>query len=951
MGIIIGFIAIILNFLLLLFRYIYAAVNVQEIILTLNPFYIILGMILPVLWWLYSTKEDYWHFYNHKKMTLRLVIANGSLCIAQVIWTFVFDLLVVRICQIPTGRNLDAKMLFILCRIALCGFTYGFFFFVYFTCRRLYENEELKESIETVRWQHLVDTRDNKKVAYDLGNIIRKMEDGSKMIIYEVDRFVHMIILGSSGTGKTSSTMEPAIISDLDKKLENKMKRMPLLMNYLKDGKGTIYDDHKKEIDEYSIVPTSNENKKELEDIRDKFPDCGITAMAPDNSLMVDIIKLAEARNITVNVIDPSMNYENKNVRMKGINPFFVPLNLDSEKRQIEITNRAQNFTEVLLAISEMHGVGDQYFRDINSSVTQNVSILCMLYANLNGTQTNITQIQSCISDFGKLRPIVDDIQKKLRMKVIVNELASSKKSSVRADSKSVNNGAIDIPDIGGVDNVRFDYVTNEAEIPVEYRNQGMSIEEYNRHIEEEGQSYAEHIHFVLQELLGAGSEYMFQQARGLRNILANLLIDARVRRILSAPEGSCVDFDQTLAKGEVTVINTALEFGPTASTALGLFIMLSLKIAVLRRPAKNRTNHFLYIDEASQYMHPMYEDMFALFRKYKVGVVLAIQSLSQMDKTDTTKYLKGVIMGAGIHIVFGRTDPDTMKYYEEIAGITHKETVQKSITSNSEFDVNYSVTSGKRRTMEDKQAVEAHEIRIRDFQEVTVYMVEKGRVLKGIHAKTSFPKAKDFKKKETGKFDLKKYVIEAPNAAKRKEISDGNSMAKAIASEKYLTAQKIVNIKNEEDSINTLAGLGINYGSQDEEISPEVLKERIGNTDMLHDQLRSSRYRVKNIDENTSENPIIEFEPLSPTLYAAPAQRKIKPAETHKKNEPPKEEKLEIDEDTNLDMFLNDSFDAFEPSLEEDRNDVENYNEDEMDEEEIMAAELEKLNNQRKAF
>ena len=836
-------------------------------------------------------------------------------------------------------------MLFILCRIVLGAVTGSLIYAVYALMRKLYENDEIRENIETVRWQHLIDTRKNKKTAYDL-DILREMENGKKMLIYDVDRFVHMFILGASGTGKTSSTITPAIICDFDRKLENREKRLPLIMQFLKEGKGIAYKKPNKELDEYDIVPTSTENKEALEKIRDQYPDCGTTVMAPDNSLNVDVIKLAEARQQPVNVIDPSFTYKNKNVRVKGLNPFYVSLDLDPEKRVIEIINKAQNFKDVLLAVSEIHGTGDQYFRDINASVTVNVAILCMLDANLNGRQTNITQIQSCIADFGKLRPIVDDIQERLRMHVVVHEVSSKNNNSMRQDAKKPDMDALQSPDISeiGSDDVIYDEILSEDEIPPRYRQKGITLEEFNKMLREEGESYAEQIHFVLQELLGSGSEKMFDQARGLRNILQNLLMEPRVRRILSAPDDAIMDFDKALANGECTVINTGLELGPTSSTALGLFIMLSMKLAVLRRPTVNRTNHFIYIDEASQYMHPMYEDMFALFRKYKVGVILAIQSLSQMEKSDITRYLKGVIMGAGIHIVFGRTDPDTMKYYEEIAGITHKETIQTQTNSNSEFDENYNISSGRRKTVEDKQAVEGHQIRIKDFQEVHVFMVRKGQVLKAIHAKTSFPKDSDYANKKVTKFDFSKYSEEDPHSRYLRERSEGNANASKAVNDNFRTGQKVVNLRDEEDIIESLPSF---YGIDTKDIkgSTDVIKQRAGNINMLIDSINTSSYN--SADDGS---PAEDFKPLNASLLGPNRKSNVvniqkkrieraEKADTQKRSKKPAprdDDNLDFDELLSGGTEYEDSIP--EPEIEE-----------ELDEMAILQAEIAKLNGERR--
>ena len=96
---------------------------------------------------------------------------------------------------------------------------------------------------------------------------------------------------------------------------------------------------------------------------------------------------------------------------------------------------------------------------------------------------------------------------------------------------------------------------------------------------------YYQDILFVKDELLGASSQEMFNQARGLRIIMNIFLSDPRIREVLTATEEEALDLDAMLETGQLVVINTAAEFGQGKSTALGLFFLLNLKIAVFKRP------------------------------------------------------------------------------------------------------------------------------------------------------------------------------------------------------------------------------------------------------------------------------------------------------------------------------------------------------------------------------
>lgn len=776
-----------------------ASIRIQQLILSLNPLYFILAIILPFGWWVYSTKQDYWNFINRKMATLNLALVNAIMVVCQVPWTFLFNTIILKyIVKIPVGRNLDSFMLYMLCRMILIGIVGLIGFLIYKGINSMLMREEIREQIEEFKYQHIVDERKNKPYLYD-SRILKDLNTGKDVIIKEVDRFVHMFILGASGTGKTSSTILPMIICDLNKKLKNARIRTQKIVSLIKQQHA--YVDRPKygnEITEW-CVKAKDGYEDELEAIRNKYPDCGITALAPNNATNKSIVKLAAARGQMVNSIDPSFKFTEPNVKNLGLNPFFVPLDLEPSVRQIQIANKATTFSEVLTAVSEVSGTQDPYFREVNKAVTINISIMCMLRANLHRTQTNIVEIQDCINDFGKMKKIVEDIQDALHMKVKVHIIEKKNNGSRVATADSLMQ---DQDDNTG-DEVIFTDVPY-SEMPEKYKQMKMPIEEYTEMLHNEAKGYLQPIHYVLSKMTGDSGVELQERANGLINIINDLLIDPRIKNILSADENNFIDWDKALANNEITVINTALEFGREGSTALGLFIMLSMQLAVLRRPDTNRSAHFLYIDEASQYMHPMYENMIALYRQYRVAVVLAIQSLSQTAKTPMTKYLAGVIQGAGIHIVFGRTTPEESKLYEEMGGVKKEEVTQMSTNSNSELDPNYNVTSGKRTSVESKSVTESHKIRQRGFQEVTVYMTDAGDTKRGFYAKVSFPKKSDYEKRTPVEVDFSEYALF--------KTESENTLPSVVTDEKTITSLKKfktgienTNIKDENDSIETI--------------------------------------------------------------------------------------------------------------------------------------------------
>ena len=798
--IVIGLFLLGANMLYLVLRYVLALVLVQQTIVSTNIIYMLVATFLPILWWMYSTKETEFNWYNRKGATLRMVMLNGSLVLSQGVWRWFFDKVVVKLCLLPTGRNISEATIYALCRLLLLLVAGGAGFFIYFLTEKIITKPDILEAIETFRWQHIVDTRENKDRLYDL-KIIRDIRTGSEVVIKEVDRFVHMFVLGNSGTGKTSSTLTPSIICDLDHKIANKQLRDKELEGMIKDGKLRVARPKEgDDVDEFALVPLEGYDKA-FKNVLERNPDCGITVMCPNSALLIDVAKLAAARGLNVNLIDPMDTFDGKCVKHVGINPFILPPKLSADELQIQIASKAKQFADVILAVSELHGSSEGFWKDINTAVTSNVASVCMLGAYLNGRQTDITEIQACINEFSLLQPIVADIQEKLHMRINVQDMGGARTSAAsmaRREALSETKDTIRRPY-----EVLTPPLTDEKEIPEYYREQGYTILMYEEILKQQAINYYEPLHYVLIDPLGPGGAKMYEHATGLRNILTNnLLFDPRIKRIMSADDRHYIDWDKALARNEITLINSALELGAQGSTAIGLFIMLSMKDAIMRRPPNKRSNHFLYIDEAAQYMHPMFEDMFALYRQYKVAVCIAMQSLSQMRKTNVTKYLEGVIMGSGIHIVFGRSNADEMKYYEKLSGIENVESIQKSVSHSSQLDVNGRVMTMERNVTEQKSILEGHTIRGRDFQEVSVFMISEGRVMKGFLARVAFPKEKDYFTRKVNLVDWKKYAkfdintlnLSLLNAENAQALDNRDNMAA------YTTGITNVNIREEND-------------------------------------------------------------------------------------------------------------------------------------------------------
>lgn len=748
----IGFGLLVLNIIILIFCYLNGFMNLRKVILSNSLFYILPVVNIPFINWILSTNENFWAFHKRKKVHFYLCCINAFLVLMQPVYTLIRSIMMGMILSIKPDEVLTFSMLVLLVYILLLAVLGAICIVIYSQLEPLLTSKTLKRQIELFKLSHFVDNREARDYKYDI-DTIKDLETGKSILVKERDRMNQLEINGASGTGKTSSIFLPVIERDLDQKIKNKEKRQEEFVKLIKAGKATIKGPLT-EFSEDAITPvghTKNEwerNKKALGKVKKNYPDCGMTVIAPNASLIREIVRIAKARGIRVNVLDPMNDYsEFENVNTVGINPFYVPLNLSEEERAIYISQAANVFAEVLIATNQMNGAqSDVYFTDISLSVSSNVAAVVMLARNIEGKQAYIDEVQNCISDFSNLKDYIKTIKDHYKVNLnVLNDTKNSRNTIITADTLKEGQKEMENKDTSKITN------TNDVK----------------------DNPYYMQLLFVSQELLGSGSKDMFSQARGLRNLINKVLQDTRIKRKLSEGQENLIEFDRILAKNEITVVNTAIELGKSSSTAFGLFFILLHKVSVLRRPEETRTPHFLWIDEASQYMHPCYEDMISLYRQYMTAVVITLQSLTQTQKSQATAYLKHVFLGAGTHVVFGRLSAEEMKLYSEMAGIERDIMEQKSHTSKSILTQEPSYTESVRNTPTISNTLEAADLRILDFQELTIFTTDNGRVLPGKQARVFFLNPDAYSNKKQRQILWEKLVPEA--FVSNEELSDSD--------------------------------------------------------------------------------------------------------------------------------------------------------------------------------
>lgn len=721
---------VVLHAAFLVVRYFVAYAYLERRVVSTNPAYLFFASALPFALFLCATACEEASFGKRKAALLWFCVIHAHLTLLQAAHAFFYDLFVTGVMTMRDGEYLTRGMIVGLARACLLLPCAGASFLVLSPVLRVLSGRQFREWLFRFRIDRAIDLRPERGSAYDATFMRDAREGGERLTIYEEDLFTHVLLLGPSGTGKTSSVIMPMAIGFLKRKLENEKKREADFMRLLSEGKGFVRGPLRNPT-EYDVVPLP-EFEAEFEAARKAHPDAGLTFVSPNEAIGDGIVELCAQAGIPVNVIDPTVRYPQPHVRQPGLNPFYVPVGLSDEERAVTIVNQAKVFSETLLTVNEASGEGggEKYFKDLNTSVTNHVAILCMLYANLEGRQTSWAEVMDCIADFKLLYPKVARINDYFGFGFRLTDPATVEPGKKKGGGGgfSASGLARSVMGKGGAEG-----------------DSGYGLKPSSDASDENAETFKRSVRYANNELFLRG-ETLYDQSRGLRNIIEDVVAHPRIFKILNATE-NFLDFDRILSRCEVTVINTGIRIGPAASTGLGLFFLLNHKRAVLRRPKGDRQDHFLTVDEATQYVHSWMEDAISLYRQYRCSVTFAFQSLAQLNKTNQTRYVQGLLLTVGEIIVFGRIGEAEMEIFEKMGGASRIVQVMEQESQTSVLSESPTATFGTRNQEAEEASASQTDLRIRGFQEVTWIGTVKGDVQFARIARVSFPEEAPFRK------------------------------------------------------------------------------------------------------------------------------------------------------------------------------------------------------------
>lgn len=432
-------------------------------------------------------------------------------------------------------------------------------------------------------------------------------ETGVKAIIPEESRFNQFLVVGPSGTGKTSLVFEPMVARDIEKKYFFKTTAKEMGYTALKTGIATLNcpytnDYLNKHFNLNMLTPVQGKEalyktymkKMILGESNGKYiyRTLGLTSISPDYESISHMMEVAENFNMPYHIVDPN---DRNSV---GLNPFVYENPLKA----------AGVFSYVLKAMYQ--------------GTLENIDKVNLENDAIEALENTCTLLKASYPIIYKDRdylPTLEDVLKLFKNMNAVEDLCKKLEA---------------IPEIAE------DY--------------NMTIQYFKKHFYE-------------------GSPRRLETERALQyasTIFEKLLRYPGVKNIICNRNNN-INYEKILEDGEIVFLCTRRgDLGASVHRTFGLFFILLMQNAVLRRPGNESTRipHFLYIDEFPEFISKVTEPIFTLYRKYKVGTTISSQTLAQLGDVNA-KYRQTIVSNCINKLVFGNNSIEENEWWSKEFG------------------------------------------------------------------------------------------------------------------------------------------------------------------------------------------------------------------------------------------------------------------------------------------
>ena len=426
-------------------------------------------------------------------------------------------------------------------------------------------------------------------------------ESGEDVIIPESKRLESFLVVGVSGSGKTTMIYEPMIARDLDRKFFFKEISKEMGYTALKTGIATLnipYDNTYLSENFSLNMLAPNPDKVNLYNAYMKkmilsssggkyvYRNFGLTYLSADYDSIEKMLGVAKNYKIKVNLIDPN------NADSPGMNPFVYE---DPIKTGIAISSvlkglYATSRPDVQLAFRENTAI----------QIIENLSILLKeMYPKMHdGDLPNLEDMLDMMNDFS----LVEDMTKKMKD---IPALATKYRTLIKYFENNFYSDSKDLK------NTKQSIYTASAE---------------------------------LDNLL---------RYPGVKNILCNRTNNLEFDKVLANGEVTYV-----CTRRSDLGANAHKAFG------IFFLLLMQQSVLSRPGNDSTRIPHFLYIDDFPEFICKAIEPVFTVYRKYKVGNILSAQTLSQLAD-EHGNFKDEILANCVNKAIFGNALPEDVTWWQ----------------------------------------------------------------------------------------------------------------------------------------------------------------------------------------------------------------------------------------------------------------------------------------------
>ena len=486
--------------------------------------------------------------------------------------------------------------------IPICSF-YPLFQFIYM---KINDTKDLRDSIFDYGGIDLSTNSDGWGPYTCEMYLCKNKESGKVIKTPESRRFESTLVVGVSGSGKTSMIFEPMIARDLEKKYLFKEASKEMGYTALRTGLANLNSPYSNDYinENFSLnmlIPIPAKEKlykaymKKLilssSENNIIYRNLGITYISPDFESISHILDVADNYKMPVNLIDPN------NPDSPGLNPFIFD-------------NPIQTSVAISTVLKGLYSTSSPdieiaYRENVASQAIENLSILLKeMYPKLHdGDIPTLEDMMDMLNDFDLIESMCEEMKKDEEMKKEYKILLSYFKknfyqnSSGRKDTEKFISGAI-------------------SQLDALLRNPGV------------------------------------------RNILCKRSNNLNFDKALDNGEITLV----CTRRGDLGA-NTHKAFG------LFFILLMQYSILKRPGNENSRLPHFLYIDEFPDFICNSTEAIFTLYRKYRVATVISAQNLDQLA-VEKGRFKKTILANCANKVVFGNNTPEDNDWWQSELGL-----------------------------------------------------------------------------------------------------------------------------------------------------------------------------------------------------------------------------------------------------------------------------------------